>query len=640
MSTCAQTLHEQFNQAFLASSPDIAAEIQDRTFRMPSWFADLYELAEWTSDQNTMQELEFRGALPEYEQGFDRWKQLAQTAGCAPCTDDCSYNWTQFGGYGFNRRMISLMRREFRGPDYCVNEIRSTHEYAQVFGKAVENLYEQSRFFKEFNIGQNFLTSIAQKLVVDGSGIRGNKVDPYSYPSVGTTTQSKLNVSILTRIYEALRRRPAQAVPFDIVDGRPLYAISASDEVIDNIYLEDANARQDLRFSSASDALLARYNFMSSIRGQFINCPVLYPRRANIDAVTHLPVFEAPVVNGIPAEIGYFSDLNPAWESATHEEVLIYPKSPFKLFYRNPLTTLGQGTEFGPAGDFLTTWLWVNIQTPDDEFKRSGHFSSQIEIALSTQWSPCIYALLVPRMRDALLATYWGVSTCPPAGEDCSTNNIPTQGCPCPLLESVIPNPMVAGRYFFTFAVPVDADPEDTVTFGINNGGYLQGTVQSVSADGLNMDVAFGASVALPNCQAFTTVYCTSTLKCSSMVLETDDTGMSFNGQFSVILNTPIKADAPNDVVVGYLGDGSQANFTVVSVDMTQNKWVLQYAAGSGPTVPGVTVGTGGETPEDQITLPSVGINCDRNGVIKLCVPPSTDSTCPACSAPVLTVCE
>lgn len=623
-----QLTHETFNQAFLAGTPDIAAEILDFSYKMPMWLADLWELKRWEATDSVMQQLVFRGSLPEVERGFDRWKQLASSAGCEPCTNDCSYNFTTFSGHGFDRRLISLMRREFKTPEYCVNEIKSAHEFEQTFAKIIENIQTQVAFFKEYNIGLNFLTGIAQKLIVDSGGIKGNSADPYSYRALGTATLSKLNFRMLTKLYEGLRRR-SDVVPFDIQNGQPLYAISASDELMDDLYIADANARADLRFSSAADALLQRYNFMSSIRGQFINAPLLYPRRFEYTGGQWIEIY--PFVNGIPAEIGSFSDLNPAWENATYEEVLIYGKAPFNVFYRDQISTIGEGTDFGPEPSFMNQWLWVNVQTDKDPFRRQGYYATAIEMALSPQYSGGVYGIMVPRPSQRSVAEFFPADICPPASVVCD-NEVPAIiTCPCPLVLSATADPFNSGRYTIVFGVPIDAEVNDSIQIGLATGGYITGTVSAITSDGLTLSIQFTAGTVISNCNGFTAVFCDNTLGCSSMVLNTCDCRSGELGNFKVILSNPIKAVTAAQIVYGYMGDGTTQHFAVVSADMITNTWVLEYAAGYGPTDDSTGAG---------FTNLETDIVCDRNGIVSICVPPATDATCPACgTGPVVTAC-
>lgn len=628
MSEC-QFTNENFNQAFLAATPEIAQEILDYSIQFPMWMADVWSLKEWTSNQNVMQQLIFRGSVPQIERGFDLWKQMASAAGCSPCTTDCSYNWTTFTGNAMERRLVQLMRREFRTPSYCVSSITSSYEYETIFAKIVENINMQVSFFKEFNIGLNFLTSIAKKLVVDSTGLRPNPEDPYSYRVPGTAVLSKLNRRLLVKVYEGLRRR-VDAVPFDMQNGKPLYAISASDELMDDMFMNDATAIQNLRFSSAADAVLNKYNFVSSIFGMFINAPILYPRRFNL--VGGLWEEQFPFVTGLPGEVGEFSDVNIEWENANYEEVLIHGKDPYSVFYRAPVTSIGSGTDFGPAPTFMNSWQWVNIQTEGDVFRREGFFATEAEIALSAQYSGSVYGILVPRANPGAIAAFYPSQICPPASVDCD-NEVPAVGCPCPLILSTTYN-AVTGHYLFEFAVPLTDTPSFSIQLGLNTGGYITGTVTALSSDGLTADITLPTGTVLPSCDAFTSVFCSSTLVCTSMVLNACDCRSGETDEFTLILESPIKADTAGDIIYACMGDQTVQHLSVISVDMLTNTWVVEYATGYGPTDDPTGAGD---------TALSADVVCDRNGVVSVCVPPATDATCPTCSCsngPVVTQCE
>lgn len=626
-----QTTFEQYNNAFLAATPDIAQEIKDFSFRMPMWLADNWELKRWEATDNVMQQLIFRGSMPQVERGFNLWKQLASSAGCSPCVSDCSYNWSKFGGHGFQRQMISLMERQFRTDNYCVNSIKTTLEYEQTFEKIIENIQYQVAFFKEYNIGFNFLTGIALKGMVDGSGLRFNTADPYVYRNVGTATLSKLTTGITTKIYESLRRRQT-VTPFDIVNGRPVYAISASDELLDALYMQDPTARQDLRFSSAADAVLNRYNFMSTIRGQWINAPIMYPRRF-LNPVDNggawIEVF--PYVNNIPAEVGTFSDLNPAWESAPYEEVLFYGRSPFSLFYRDQITSIGSGTDFGPEPSFMNQWLWVNIQTDCDPFRREGYFATSIEMALSAQYSDGVYGFIFPRPPTTLISEYWPAPVCPPSDSECD-NTVPAiTTCPCPLVLSAVPNAFTAGLYTLTFATPIDAVVEDTIQIGIATGGYLTGEVVQITSDGLTLEIQFSATTVITDCNGFTAVFCDNTLGCSSTVLTACDCRAGETGDVKLVLANNIKAVTTGQLIVGFMGDGTQVEFLLTAdADLVNNTYLVEYGPGYGPTDDPTGAG---------MTALEADLVCDRNGVVRVCVPPETDATCPECGGAVLTAC-
>jgi hypothetical protein len=240
--------------------------------------------------------------------------------------------------------------------------------------------------------------------------------------------------------------------------------------------------------------------------------------------------------------------------------------------------------------------------------------------------------LLVPRPSQALIAEFFPAAVCPPAAVDCD-NDVPAiTACPCPLvLSAVLDIFAAASTYTVTFGVPIDAVALDPILLRLDTGGYITGIVQDITADGKTLSILFAAGTVLTNCNGITAVFCDDTLGCSSLVLSACDCRASQTGQIKVILSNPIKAVTAAQIVTGFMGDGTEQNFSVVSVDMQTNEWVLDYAPGFGPTDD--PTGVGATVLEDDLV-------CDRNGIVKLCVPPATDPTCPACgNGPVVTPC-
>ena len=396
----------EVTEAFLAAPPAIAKQIFNLSIKQPRWIRDLWEMEEFPRGQGTtMQQLILRGQMPAIERGFQTWKKLNNNTGCNPCEGpDCSYNIKQMGGTGIERKVMELMSKDFRSPSYCIKEIQTTAHYEQVFAQVVLNLYAQIDFEKEMNIGFNFLTSLAKKYVVDSGGPKPNKENPYAYRPLGTKRISALNIDLLEFFYEYMRRIP-DAVPYDVVNGSPIFALEASAQTIQRLYRDDPQLRQDVRFSGLANDLVSKYNFMSTIRGMFIPAPILYPRRFKYDAGVGDWIEILPFVNDIPMEVGAFTGFNPDYEDpsiATHEEVLIHGKFPFKVFYMPTETTLGQNTSFGPEFSFMNNWSWINPLTVEDPARREGFFFTSATIGLARSF-PKVSSVFLWSVRRCLL---------------------------------------------------------------------------------------------------------------------------------------------------------------------------------------------------------------------------------------------
>lgn len=164
--------------------------------------------------------------------------------------------------------------------------------------------------------------------------------------------------------------------------------------------------------------------------------------------------------------------------------------------------------------------------------------------------------------------------------------------------------PFAANTYTISLTVPTTAVPSDTILFGLDNGGYLTGTVVQVSTDGLIVSVTFPAGTDLGICDHFTTVYCENLLVCSSAVVSYAPNA-SDNTRIDLVLSSPIRAASVGQGVTVTYGNGDQVSATIVTANPATNQWTVDL---------GSTVFT------DQV-----------GGVLSICVPTSTDASCPGC---------
>lgn len=618
-------------EAFLAAPPTISSQILDLTVKHPSFLRDVYELSEFPLGSGTvLEQLVFRGSKPPIERGFDQWKKMGNLSGCNPCDGpDCSYNWTTLGGHGFERKLVELMTRDFKSPDYCVNAIQTSAHFEEVFAKVVENLYGQIDFFKEINIGQNVLTMLAKKYIVDGEGAKPNRNNPYVYRNVGAARLGTLTMDLLEFFYEQMCRMP-EAVPYDVIDGAPIFAAMGSRQMFARLFRDNTELRQDVRFSGLANDMLMKYNFMTTIRGMFIPAPILYPRRFKI--VEGEPVEVLPFLNGVPAEVGSYTDINPDYENssiATHEELLLHGKWPFKVFFLPTATTLGANTSFGPEQNFMNTWQWVNPQTRQDPARREGFFFTSAKIGISQQFSEAIFGILLERPSRRSMVGYTPVPAADPEAIVASENIVPDVGCPCPAVVSVTASPYASDRYTFVFATPQNIAESDEVELQLDNGLTITGTVAAVTEDTLTADLVITGGLGTICPANIVGVACESWTKCASEVLKASDCRSGVTGQVDLILKSGIKA-AVGDNILGFFGDCSTGLLEVIAIDPATATYTVSYATGYGPT--------DDPTGEGE-TLLTADILCDRQGISKVCVPPETDETCPPCSVS-LVACE
>ena len=464
---------------------------------------------------------------------------------------------------------------------------------------------------------------------MDSEGPKCNVNNPYVYRPVDANRLSTLNIILLEFFYEQMSRIP-DVIPYDVVDGEPVYGLMAGRQLLGHLYRDDPNLRQDVRFSGYANDLVTMYNFMGTIRGMFIAAPIRYPRRFNIDGSGN-PVEVLPFVNGAPAELGTYTVQNQAYESATHEEVILHGKHPFKLYYLPTVESLGGGTSFGPEESFMNVWNWINPPTKEDPGRRSGYFWTSMKMGVAQQYSEGIFGILVERPSVTLTAMYTPNPVCPEEPPTC-TNVVPDVECPCPIVLDIQPHPLIPGDYFFTFASVIEGEATDEIVFEYDNGTTLTGEVVEISTDGTVVQVTLTDDIGSPaNCSGIIGVACATSGYCSASVQSTNDCRSDQLDAVSLLLDRPLVAVTALDVVTATFGDCSVLDMQIVSVDAPNLTWVVQYIPDtSGPTDDPTGAGA---------TVLTADLVCDRGGISKLCVPPATDASCPECDASVTNDC-
>lgn len=614
---------EQVNESFIANAPLISATIKNMTLQAPSWYRDLYTPQPWPEDEgNSMQEIEYRGELPQVEEGFDAWELVDDPSGCGViCAPNCSYNFSTMGGNSFQTKINRLMKRDFKTPPYCVEAISSTRQYGQVFSAIIQNLYNQLNFQKEVNVGQNFMSTISKKFLVDGAGIKANPEDPWAFRPKGTATLAAMTLGVLERFYGMLRMMPT-VMPYAYSNNMPLFALVASPEMHAYLYRADPNIRADLRAAAAgsdkyADDLIQRYAFNYTIRDMFLPVQYLTPRRFRYDSENNVWIRVLPYVRGVKGTVGTYTDINPQYEDpsyATHEAVQIHGRDPMSVLYKTIPQTIGEGTSFGPEpGGFWDVFQWSNPETRDDPGRREGFFWTTAKISLQADNE--VFEIMFPRPPASTMIAYHPAGpVCPPTADVC-TNTVPAVACPSATIVSFEPHPVTAGTYFVTFSAAVDAEDEDVIMLESSSGAFVNATVveDGVSADSKTFEVTIPGNV--PVCERFFRVFDALSLACKAKVVKYS-VNPADNTQLDLILDLPIRAYTNGNTVTVKYGNGTSVSATLVSagIDMSLNKW---------------RVDIGGSAFVDNV-----------NGVVEICVPTATVATCPACSdVPTETIC-
>lgn len=587
--------------AFREAEPYIEREIRDRTYQMARYLVDFAPVKLFNDGIGyTQTKVRFYGDIGPQFDGMDGWRREQRSRpvadGLQEKHDACGYVWEEVG-HGFEELQWYLMKRDLRTPDICIEDIRTFWEYEQMQDLIFKNLTDITVNMRE-QVNRNAIISFSVKYVLTSNGLETNTLNPRELPNIQGVTVGKLNFRILKRLYNSLIR---EAAPYalDTINGRPVFGLLASDDVLDDMYVEDPQIRYTIDHSSMVDSLLTRYNFMETVRNMFITIPDIYAPRYKADASGNLTrIF--PYERDVMIQSGTRPAINPEYDNAPYELVTILTKDLFCLRTRKAITTAGGETDFG-AETGMFEWKWHNPERWCDPNRRVGYYYANGRIGIEPGDFTDIPAILVARRPAALDVSFWPNPECPPEATVCD-NKLAPQGCPCPKIAGCCGDFTDPNVLQFKLTSPLAAGTQagDPVQVRLNNGGIADGTVEAVAADLTAVSIDFGTPVqCVPN--FYLEVICNTPVgRCNAPVIE--DACLSTGNRavrVAHLLSSSVEADSK---IYAKLSNDTWVEATVVSIDTVTITYTI--------------------TPSETLT---------DECIVKLCVPTALDATCPDC---------
>lgn len=515
--------------AFREAEQYIEREIRDRTYNMARYLVDFAPVKLFPDGIGyTQTKVRFYGDIGPQFDGMDGWRREQRSRPVADAHQDahdaCGYIWEEVG-HGFEELQWFLMKRDLKTIPICIEDIRTFWEYEQMQDLIFKNLADITVNMRE-QVNRNAIISFSVKYVLTSNGLESNTLNPRELPNLGTSgvggtrvTVGKLNFRILKRLYNALLR---EAAPYalETINGRPVFGLMASDDVLDDLYVEDPQIRNDLHYTNMSSSLLTRYNFMETIRNMFITIPDIYAPRYKVDAAGNLTrVF--PYERDVMIQSGTRPAPNPEYDNAPYELVTILTKDLFCLRTRKAISTVGGQTNF-EAETGMFDWKWHNPERWCDPNRRVGFYYANARLGVEPGDFTDIPAILVARRPASLDVAFWPNPECPPVPTSCD-NALPSQGCPCPKIASCCEDVTDNNNLQFRLVGALDTTDYaagESISIRMANGGIATGTVDSISTDGTAVVVDFGEAVTCkPNW--YLEVIChTAVEKCNAKVIE------------------------------------------------------------------------------------------------------------------------
>lgn len=248
-------------------------------------------------------------------------------------------------------RSYNLQQSALESPMLCVNDLRFALKRKEQLSNMFEILKENTSWAWQERYRDEYTRVSEHKIVASSTMSEGTS----AFPLAAST--SRLTQGMLDRIYLQLVRDGAGNNPMGRQNGRPEFTIICSPETSDQLIRDDDSTRQDYRWNpSVVNELLAPLGVERSYRG-FYHLIDMFPNRYIFQNGAWVKI--APYV-ATSATKGQKFIVNPAYESATHEDTIVFHQDVYSSLIPAPISSPGGNTKFDPVsyrGDFK----WLNI---------------------------------------------------------------------------------------------------------------------------------------------------------------------------------------------------------------------------------------------------------------------------------------
>lgn len=185
------------------------------------------------------------------------------------------------------------------------------------------------------------------------------------------------------------------------IDGQPVFTVFMSSEQQRALIKGNEDIRQDYRWADPKE-LLKPFG-VKRVYGGFYHVIDDKAPRWNLvgGAWVSVPFYVAEVGTGIAV-------VNPDYETASYEDIIIYHPKVVKCLMQKPLSSIGNGTNFR-AWDYSGDIQWINeYDAVCNKYRDNGYWSARLRAAYQPLIPEYGYAIRVLRCPGAL-----GTTACP-----------------------------------------------------------------------------------------------------------------------------------------------------------------------------------------------------------------------------------
>lgn len=332
-------------QQLVMEAGRIGPDIYRRTLNMSPWL-------KLTKQEEFPEEMGYIISVLTYERSVPRyplvWTDVGVSDGqlggtCLPPVTEV--NWAQ------TVRQYQLQHMALESPPLCVNDLRVSFRRKEQLTNMMYVLTENSAY-AWINRYRDEYSRIATHQIIAAPGFP----DGWGSGFPLTVPEATLTQGILRKFYMKLNRDGGSLNPLDRENGRPVYGLITDAETSENIIKFNEDIRQDIRFSSRVNELLAPLGVERSYAGFF---HIIDDLPARWDFVNGAWVRRYPYTS-VPASQGQKAEIDPLYEGAAYTDSVIYHNDVLIALVPSPITAPGGNTRFDPVS-YRGEFKWLNI---------------------------------------------------------------------------------------------------------------------------------------------------------------------------------------------------------------------------------------------------------------------------------------
>jgi hypothetical protein len=218
----------------------------------------------------------------------------------------------------------------------------------------------------------------------------------------GTAPTSQLHQDALDAVrWKMIHDGAGEEGAYGQIDGQPIFTVFMSGEQQRALIKGNESVRNDYRWAEPKE-LLKPFGVKRVYAGFYHIIDDKAPRWNLEEAGTWTRVpFYITDEDGIAI-------VNPAYEAALYEDVIVYHPKVVRKYLQKPLASIGGGTTF-KAWDFAGEIQWINAYDKTcNKYLDNGFWSARLRAAYQAQIPNYGYAIRVLRCPDSL-----GTTSCP-----------------------------------------------------------------------------------------------------------------------------------------------------------------------------------------------------------------------------------